>query len=70
VEIRYRRPLKLMAGYHDVNSVIYKSHAVISLEIFYSVPLNSHMLYLVCVVNIMFCCAFCVLSYFQVLIEN
>jgi hypothetical protein len=31
---------------------------LISLEIFYSRPLNSHMSYLVCVVNIMFCCVF------------
>jgi hypothetical protein len=32
---------------------------VISLEIFYSRPLNSHMLYLVCFVNIMFVVFLC-----------
>lgn len=31
---------------------------LISLEIFYSRPLNLHLLYLVCVVNIIFCCSF------------
>jgi hypothetical protein len=31
---------------------------VITLEIFYSRLLNLHLLYLVCVVNITFCCSF------------
>jgi hypothetical protein len=32
--------------------------SLISLEIFYSRPLNLRLLYLVCIVNIMFCCSF------------
>jgi hypothetical protein len=42
---------------------------MISLELFDSRPLNLHLLDLVLVVYIKCCCSFCVLSYFQVLIE-
>jgi hypothetical protein len=51
----------------------FRSHScpsgrLISLELFDSRPLNLHLLDLVFVVYIT-CCSFCVLSYFQVLIE-
>jgi hypothetical protein len=42
---------------------------VISLELFDSRPLYLHLLDLVRIVYITFCCSFCVLSYFQVLVE-
>jgi len=42
---------------------------LISLELFDSRPLNLHLLNLVRIVYITFCCSFCVLSYFQVLVE-
>jgi hypothetical protein len=45
------------------------SGKLISLELFDSRPLYLHLLDLVCIVYITFCRSFCVLSYFQVLVE-
>jgi ABC-type branched-subunit amino acid transport system permease subunit len=45
-----------MHSNQDLNN--HTNVSVISLEIFYSRPLNLHLLYLVCVVNITFCCSF------------
>jgi hypothetical protein len=52
-----------------VNTILWKSPPVISLELFDSRPLYLHLLDLVCIVYITFCRSFCVLSYFQVLVE-
>jgi hypothetical protein len=51
-----------------INPTLLLVMIVISLELFDSRPLNLHLLDLVLVVYIT-CCSFCVLSYFQVLIE-
>jgi len=42
---------------------------MISLELFDSRPLYLHLLDIVCIVYITFCRSFCVLSYFQVVVE-
>jgi hypothetical protein len=39
--------------------VMFRLASVISLELFHSRPLNLHLLYLVCAVNIIFCVVLC-----------
>jgi hypothetical protein len=55
--------------HQELRQGVTRGTMLISLELFDSRPLNLYLLDLVLVVYITCCCSFCVLSYFQVLIE-